>query len=455
MRKLSMVSVLATAVLAVVPLTAAPAAAGEPTWVNIEANPANTPAIGSKVAVDSATGTVWVAGQTATRPGGLYADALLLTAYNASGTRLQYRIWDLPGVESQETPMGITIDPVSGTVYVAVALYLARSSAILSFARDGRLNWVRQLPAQSGEDVTFTDVEHDPGSGNVFLSGYVSSDDDPVRAITLGYDPQGRLLWQRRAATDPSGGGSTAQDVAIDPARGIVYSAGGGGNGARLQAYDRSGTPLWSASPASAYRYGELAVDRRSGTAYLVGYAGSEGADDYLTVAYTPTGEVRWTRQEDGGRNDRPVAVGVDTRSGAVFVTGSSSKPGEGAVDYLTVSYTASGTVAWRQRFGASGDTFDEPTALVVDAKRGIVYVTGSNATGPGLADPAEMATVSYSTSGKQLRVDRFQRTGDVYPLAMAVDLVRGQVAITGVTYAEVNEVGLSDPITLSYPPAR
>src|SRR5262245_43003307 len=71
-------------------------------------------------------------------------------------------------------------------------------------------------------------------------------------AITLKYDANGNLLWDRRY--DRLGGDDNVRGVAIDPASGAVYAAGysSGYNGSTyvydivLLKYDAAGNPQWA-----------------------------------------------------------------------------------------------------------------------------------------------------------------------------------------------------------------
>jgi hypothetical protein len=77
---------------------------------------------------------------------------------------------------------------------------------------------------------------------------------------------------------------------------------------------------------------------------HVVGSA-SETATDFATVAYAPSGSRLWVDRFDGptGGFDQASALAVDPRSGVLYVTGTSeSQPGPtGALDATTVAYGA------------------------------------------------------------------------------------------------------------------
>ena len=342
------------------------------------------------------------------------------------------------------------MDPVTGTVYVAVRISDLGYSAVLSYARDGRLNWVPPLPAEDTRGYGLSDVEVDPVTGNVYLSGNVEEFDLPT-GFVIGYDARGRYLWQQRVAH--GSGWVSASEVAVDPVRGLVYLGGSGQAGMSVFAFDRAGKRLWDATTPAATPLVGMPVDRRSGTVYLGGQAGFLDSSDYLTVAYSPTGAQRRSRVEDTGSADEPAGLDVDSRTGSIVVAGFTANS-DGAADYWTVAYSSAGEVLWRQRYDSADQEIDRPTAIAVDGKRGIVYVTGISDSSTALGDEETVATVAYSTSGQLLRVDRYGVADTVNRVHdIAVDPIHGSVAVTGSTGPIYDDD--SDLLTLAYPPAR
>ncbi len=450
MRRISIVSTLATAVLAVVPLTATPAAAGPPTWARVAGSSGNDAA--SFVAVDPGTGDVHVVG-VAQNPADNYDD-LFLVSYQRSGAPLPTRVWDAPGTTpSAERPAGSAVDPATGTLYVALTTYpdgADPNGVLLSFRRDGRLNWVRVVDQPDGALIELSDLAHDPVTGNVYLSGHASKLDAAARAMTIAYDSEGRLLWQRTVGDGRSY--AYTDTASVDPARGIVYTAGYGRGLVLLWAYSAAGEPLWSASAeaAEADELPGMALDRRSGTVFLRGTPADTG-QGYFISAFSPSGDSLWRRLEDSGAG-RSSAMDVDSRSGTVFVS-RRLEAASGDGDIETRGYAATtGAPRWRQRYAGPAHSDDFSGVLTVDSKRGVLYVTGSTY-GSGLPENGAAITVAYSVSGQQLRVDTYAGENGVRPAGAAVDPIRGLLAVTGTHY--VGLAGSDDVSTLAYPPAR
>jgi len=136
-----------------------------------------------------------------------------------------------------------------------------------------------------------------------------------------------------------------------------------------------------------------------NGAVFVTGYSKGKGTGyDFLTLKYDTEGNEVWAQRLDGGASgdDKPAAIKLDA-AGNVYVTGSSQNSNSDA-DYLTVKYDPSGKLLWRQRFNGSGNGFDSPAAMAVDAK-GNVFVTGySLSKGTGY----DCVTIAYDTEGNK-----------------------------------------------------
>jgi len=81
----------------------------------------------------------------------------------------------------------------------------------------------------------------------------------------------------------------------------------------------------------------------------------------------------------------------VDSRTGNIYVTGTSASTDPLDSGYATLAYSATGTSLWTKRY-------DSPAGLAVDPVRGRVYVLFT-ADGPGgPAAPLGYTTLAYST---------------------------------------------------------
>ena len=275
-------------------------------------------------------------------------------------------------------------------------------------------------------------------SGDVIVTGSVGGSGN-YDFLTIKYSSEGVGLWTNQYAPGASG-----EALAVD-ASGNVVVAGHGGSGCTTVKYSGAGALLWARDnslglPGTlAYTKSIMAVDA-SGNVVVTGHQGSSGSEDFVTVKYSSTGALLWTRRYNGPGNstDRYTHVAVDA-SGNVFVTGESANTNAFPYnyDYATLKYSSAGVPLWTNRYNGPGNGEDSPKVLAVDAG-GKVFVTGSSWNGAY----TDWATIKYSSTGVPLWTNR-SSIGDVY--AMAVD-PSGNVYLSG------NSLGSpSDYLTLAY----
>ena len=129
----------------------------------------------------------------------------------------------------------------------------------------------------------------------------------------------------------------------------------------------------------------------------VAGSAGNGTGYDFLTLAYSSTGEALWTNRYHGRANgdNEVLALALDGGGNAI-VTGPSL--GSNYTDYATVAYSVgSGLPLWTNRFDDLAGSVDESRAICVDPE-GNVFVTGQSI-GPG--GDFDILTVKYSSSAR------------------------------------------------------
>jgi len=180
-----------------------------------------------------------------------------------------------------------------------------------------------------------------------------------------------------------------------------------------------------------------MAVDSQ-GNSYVTGYSKGQGTGyDFLTLKYDTDGALVWAQRLDGGTSgdDKPAAIKVD-EAGNVYVTGSSQGSTSDA-DYLTVKYDQSGKLLWKRRFNGTGNGYDTPTSMAINAK-GDVFVTGfSLSKGSGY----DCVTIKYDADGNQQWEKTYNgpENEDDYANAIGLDST-GDCFITG--YSKTTKSG-------------
>jgi hypothetical protein len=278
--------------------------------------------------------------------------------------------------------------------------------------------------------------------GNYLFHAYVGFypdsvwDSDSFGFEKLSTNPGGTQLWAARY-NGPGNGSDNAYSLAVG-ADGSVYVTGESLTDSTNHAYttikyDDGGHEIWVAHYQGATPFNKavrVALDP-SGNVYVTGWSPLTGNNaDYLTIKYNPSGDPLWTARYNGTGNsyDIPTALAVDANSN-VFVTGTSTGSGT-LLDYATVKYDSSGNELWAARYDGPDNYLDEAAAIALD-DNGNCYVTGYS-----FDNGDEYATVKYDASGNEIWVARYAGlTGnDDYASCIALD-DSGSVYVSGCSF--------------------
>jgi len=325
-----------------------------------------------------------------------------------------------------------------------IAAVMVLSLFLLFTARDGAVqanspveeweipeeDWVARYDSRYGHDEPHAIAADD--FGYIYVTGSASDELRYSDYATMKYDPDGSQLWVRTYGFDNDfGSDDHAFDLTVDSSRNVYVT----GEMATIK-YDTNGNELWVKPYHEGDRFNSvdlfhaITVDN-SGNVYVAGSGlGSVGSDDdWVTVKYDTNGNELWAARYEG-----PIAWGYDDTidlavdgSGNVYVTGLSESNG-GYWDYLTIKYGPNGNELWVRRYDASGNGYDQASAIVVDDSNN-VYVTGRSA-----ETNYDYATIKYDTAGNELWVRRYNGPAGNYPdEASAIALDRsGNVYVTG-----------------------
>jgi hypothetical protein len=286
------------------------------------------------------------------------------------------------------------------------------------------------------------------GSGNLFVAGQSLGEQTLSDFIMVKYDANGNELWAKRYNSIYNlDDGATS--IAVDLS-GNVYAAGWSHISANATAfttikYDALGTQLWVKHYIGPGNFrnqvNALGIDA-SGNVFVTGVStGLASNDDYATIKYNAAGNELWVKQYSGPDNsiDYPHSLAVG-QSGNVYVTGVSNG------DYLTIKYDKDGNMQWQRAYNGPGNSIDVAAKIVLNAIEN-VYITGESF---GMGTGYDFATISYSSMGNELWVNRFNnpQNGMDQGRSLGVD-AHGNVYVTGLSFSGAAQG--SDYITLKY----
>ncbi len=212
--------------------------------------------------------------------------------------------------------------------------------------------------------------------GNIYVLGLTADSGPEDDLVTIKYLPDGEIAWGRLTGF---AGSERPYHLAVDSSGNVIVTGSSQGEGTGKDyltiKYSPEGRTLWQRRFNGTVNGDEdacaVAVDR-TGNIYVTGSAAMAGTDgDYLTIKYGPDGEQLWVARYDGPahRGDWVVGLGLDD-SGYVYVTGTSWEFGLRNSDWVTICYTPGGEIVWLHRFDTTYDGSIDACGLAVGPNR-------------------------------------------------------------------------------------
>lgn len=248
----------------------------------------------------------------------------------------------------------------------------------------GRLLWARRAGGAGYDEGRGVAAD---ASGNVYVTGLFqgtasftgtnlnSAGESDI--FLAKYDPDGYLLWARRAGgrdfdegyglaldragnvyltgdyTAPASFGSISAPSLSDSNQVCVAKCDSAGNFLWVQGaggdFDDVGNAITVDAATNVYVTGSFA-GRIAFASTNLSAAGTNGADDAFIARYDRAGNLVWVRQAGGTGDDRGEGLAADS-AGNVYVTGRIS----GAASFGSTNVTASGVDMFLAKYSAAG----------------------------------------------------------------------------------------------------
>lgn len=212
---------------------------------------------------------------------------------------------------------------------------------VIKYSPTGGLLWAKSYKGDSAGENYPASFSVSKTSGNLFITGYITSTAGHKNITTLKYSPNGNLLWDKR------------------------FSGSG--------LFDNAGKCI-----------GTDAADN----AYVTGYIYNDSVNaDYVTIKYSTSGYLLWTKYYGGssGGADIPVSIKVDS-VGNNYITGS-SVAGINEIKYAAIKYDSAGTLKWLTEFSMQGSSYNSPVSSALSAAGNLIVAGNSSNINPALND--------------------------------------------------------------------
>jgi hypothetical protein len=236
----------------------------------------------------------------------------------------------------------------------------------------------------------------------------------------------------------PGDGLDLAKAITVAPSGHFYVTGSSAGSGTSSDiatiAYDQFCNQLWVARWTSPLVSGDSGTDialDSSGNIYVTGWANDNlpGRRNYLTISYTPSGTERWVADYNGPGNDidTAFALAVDSNDN-IYVTGFITL-NDTDEDFVTIAYDHLGNELWLARYDGPGNGIDHARDIEVTSS-GNIIVTGFSY--DSVTD-RDLTTIAYDQAGNELWVSRYNGAANEIDQAHALALgPTGEIYVTG-----------------------
>lgn len=331
---------------------------------------------------------------------------------------------------------------MTAAVSVAVVMVAFATPAAAAPAPDPL--WVATDDDPFGGYDTAEAVAVDPVTGNVYVNGTGSRANNSDDLATIGYTAAGgkvvearlqrplpRRPRRRQRHCGRPGDGTRIRDRfepasrrqlrfrdgSLQPDR--TAAVGGAVCRSRRRRRERQGD-------RGRLRQWQRLRDRHGGPA--------RGTGDFVTVAYSRTGQKLWARGYDGPKHgtDTATEIAVDEQTGVVHVAGNSRLEQDGEIGenaYVTLAYSASGSRLWTVRQTNLPGVRNYLAGLGLTPAGATVILGRSEEAG----ERFEHQLIAYGTSGEELWTATEQGPRGKSDSALAVDPTTGNAYVLAI----------------------
>lgn len=322
---------------------------------------------------------------------------IITTKYDTEGNLIWERFYSILNLGVVATWLSIDL---SGNVIVTGYPHTFSSNPVevglltLKYDNNGNLLWDR-LISGTWAFALRSIVDR---SGNIYVTGRAWQYTATYDFVTVKYAPDGSQLWFD--TFDQNAGFHTPTNMDIDHSDNLFITGGGISGGLITVMYNSTGVRLWVREHSGSAGTG-IKVDNNGGI-FITGsfYNVNTGtSNDFMLLKYDLSGNVVWQKYYDFGNSEYGKLVNIDSHSN-IFITGFGPLPGQ-SPGWITVKVDPSGNLIWFNRFKYN-QSWEEFPYFALIGPQDEIYVTGNVGVHYGGTTYHGLETIRYNSDGSQ-----------------------------------------------------
>ena len=313
----------------------------------------------------------------------------ILIKYNLSGDTVWTRQYN-GNISGEDYANSVSIDNQSNVIVTGASESITGYDILtLKYNSSGSLLWEKRYNGLgSGNNIAFFSTTDD--SLNVYISGKIQISTNVTAISTIKYNKDGVQQWIKQFNGN-STGNNIPNALAVNKNTGNIYITGyistlNQGKDIVILKYNRNGSLMWQKTINGLYNGDDVAnaimIDS-SENVYISGYitTGANNNVDFITAKYSTSGDSIWVKYYSGagGGADISRAITVDNQ-GNCYVTGESFA-GVGLVNYeiVTICYSSSGLQKWISHYNKNNNCCIHKSISLASDNNGNIIAGGSS----------------------------------------------------------------------------
>jgi hypothetical protein len=318
---------------------------------------------------------------------------LITSKYDPQGNLIWQKFYSVPSLGVVAT--WLSMDP-SGNIIVTGYPRTFSSNPVevglltLKYDNNGNLLWDRLI---SGTWAFAVRSVVDP-SGNIYVTGRAWQYTATYDLVTVKYSPNGTQLWFD--TFDQNSGFHTPTSMDLDQA-GNLYIIGGGMSGGVITVmYNSAGVRQWTKEKPGSAGY-SIKSDGNGGIFVTGSLWNTVTGDDIMLLKYNLAGNLVWEKYYDFGNFEYGKLINFDSHSN-IYITGNGALLGQFR-GWLIGKFDPSGNLLWHKRFKSS-QTWEEYPYFALVGPQDELYVTGNVGAMSGGNQYNGLETLRYNSDG-------------------------------------------------------
>jgi hypothetical protein len=344
----------------------------------------------------------------------------ILIKYNSAGDTVWAKQYD-GNISGQDVINALTIDNEGNIIVTGRSeSNTGYDIATIKYSSSGEMIWFKRYSGSgNGYDEAFSISSDD--SMNIYVSGRTQLTSTVSGFATVKYSKEGILRWAK-VYNGNNTGMNIPNSMSVNKITGNVYLTGfvttvNSGRDLVTIKYNRNGVLIWEKrynGQVNGDDAGNALTIDLSENVFVTGFVTTSANNntDFITIKYNSAGDSLWTKYYSGPGNESDIAnhIAIDN-SGSCYISGQSHSGTGGVVfETVTIKYDISGNQNWISHYSNNNVCCNHIPAGISLVNGGNLLVCDKSS---GINSYNDFTIIKYNVqNGQQTGIFRYHFSG-------------------------------------------